>query len=146
LLSTISAIVSLFLTLLGGRVGDRLGWKTAMTTGLLSLAVSMTLFAYADSYLFFIVAMVLSALSSCLFRPSASARFSDLMSARRQATAMGVLGVFEDVGQIIGPSIGGILWTSTLGPVSTFLLGTVCGLGGAVVNLMLSKKRKTSLV
>jgi MFS family permease len=146
LLSTISAIVSLFLTLLGGRVGDRLGWKTAMTTGLLSLAVSMTLFAYADSYLFFIAAMVLSALSSCLFRPSASARFSDLMSARRQATAMGVLGVFEDVGQIIGPSIGGILWTSTLGPVSTFLLGTVCGLGGAVVNLMLSKKRKTSLV
>jgi MFS family permease len=117
-----------------------------MTTGMLGLAVSMTCFAYAGSYLFFIVAMVLSALSSCIFRPSASARFSDLMSARRQATAMGVLGVFEDIGQIIGPSIGGILWTSSLGPQSTFLLGTVCGIGGAIINLMFSKKRRTAKV
>jgi MFS family permease len=141
LLSTISAIVSLFLTLLGGRAGDNLGWKTAMTSGLILLAMSMTLFAYADTYSFFVVAMVLSALSSCIFRPSASARFSDLMSARRQATAMGVLGVFEDIGQIIGPSVGGILWTSQLGPVSTFLLGTACGIGGTLVNVVVSQKR-----
>jgi MFS family permease len=141
LLSTISAMVSLFLTLIGGRIGDNLGWKTAMTTGMLALAVAMTAFAYAGSYLFFMGAMVLSALSSCIFRPSASARFSDLMSARRQATAMGVLGVFEDVGQIIGPSIGGILWTSSFGPQSTFLLGTVCGIGGAILNVFASKKK-----
>jgi MFS family permease len=144
LLSTISAIVSLIFTLLGGWLGDRLGWKTAMTTGMIGLAAAMTSFAYAGVYIYFIFAMVASALSSCIFRPAASARFSDLMSARRQATAMGVLGVFEDIGQIIGPSLGGILWTSGFGPSSTFLLGTACGISGAILNLVFSRKKKAT--
>lgn len=141
LLSTISAVVSLLLTLPGGRLGDRLGWKRAMTTGLFILSGSMALFAFADTYIFFVAAMVLSALASCIFRPAASARFSDVMSARRQATAMGVLGVFEDVGQIIGPSVGGILWETSLGPTSTFLFGTVCAVSGAVINAVFSRKK-----
>lgn len=144
LLSTTSAIVSLFLTLLGGWLGDRLGWKTAMTTGMVGLAAAMTSFAYAGVYVYYIIAMVVSALSSCIFRPAASAHFSDLMSARRQATAMGVLGVFEDIGQIIGPSVGGLLWTSGLGPSSTFLLGTACGISGAILNLAFSRKNKAT--
>lgn len=141
LLSTISALVSLSLTLLGGRIGDHLGWKTAMTTGMIALAAAMTSFAYAGFYSYFVIAMIASALSSCIFRPAASARFSDLMSARRQATAMGVLGAFEDVGQIIGPAVGGILWTSGLGPSSTFLLGTACGISGAILNLAFSRNK-----
>ncbi len=145
LLSTISALVSLFLTLLGGRIGDRLGWKTAMTTGMIALAIAMTSFAYAGNYTYFVIAMVVSALSSCLFRPAASARFSDVMSARKQATAMGVLGVFEDIGQIIGPFAGGILWVSALGPSSTFLLGTACGIAGAGINFIFSKRKSPEI-
>ena len=58
LLFTISAAVSLFLTIPLGRIGDRLGWKKAMTTGLLCLAVSMTFFAYAGAYAYFVFAMI----------------------------------------------------------------------------------------
>lgn len=144
LLFTIAALVALFLTLPFGRIGDRLGWKNAMTIGIVGLSLSMVGFAYFNAYSLFVFAIVMNALSSCLFRPAASARFSDLMSARRQATAMGVLGAFEDVGQIIGPSVGGLLWESSLGPPSTFLLGTVCGAVGAVVNVTFSRKKKTA--
>lgn len=143
-LFTISSLVSLFLTLPMGRLGDRLGWKNAMTTGLLGLGLSMTFFAYANTYIFFIAAIIVNALSSCFFRPAASARFSDLMSSGKQATAMGVLGVFEDIGQIIGPSVGGLLWESSFGPPSTFLLGTVCGVIGAILNLIFPRKKKAS--
>lgn len=143
LLSTIAAIISLLFTIPGGRVGDNLGWKMAMTNGLIMQALAMSLFAYADTYPFFIAAMVLSGLASCIFRPAAAARFSDQMPAHRQATAMGVLGVFEDIGQIIGPSLGGLLWTSGFGPVATFLLGTASGVSGAVINLIFSRKKDT---
>ncbi len=144
LLFTISAVVSLLLTLPMGHLGDRLGWKNAMTIGLFGLGISMTFFAYAGTYGFFVLAIIGNALSSCIFRPAASARFSDLMSQNKQATAMGVLGVFEDIGQIVGPSIGGILWESSFGPPSTFLLGAFCGVGGAVMGLMRFKGKKAA--
>ncbi|MFH1639815.1 MAG: MFS transporter [Chloroflexota bacterium] len=143
-LFTLMSMVGLFFTIPLGRLADRLGWHKAMTIGLLALAASMAGFAYASTFFLFILAGIFIGLSSGIFRPAANARFSQTMSQRRQATAMGVLGVFEDTGNMIGPAVGGVLWESRLGPPAAFLVGTVGGILGALCNLIFLRKKPAS--
>ncbi|MFH0847085.1 MAG: MFS transporter [Chloroflexota bacterium] len=137
-------LITLICTLPLGHLADRLGYQRAMTIGQLILAVTMAGFAYAHTFTFMLLIMVVNSLSNCVFRPAAAARFSQLMPRRRQATAMGILGVFEDVGNMIGPAVAGFIWGGVNGPALTFLLGSACATLGAGLSLVKPRGQKSS--
>ena len=62
-------------------------------------------------------------------------RISESVPSHRQGIAMGVYGVFEDVGAMIGPAIGGFLWVSW-GPKSPFLAAGLISVIGAILFVM----------
>jgi len=143
-LFTAWGVVSLVCTLPLGRIADRLGFRATMVAGHLILAVTMAAFAFANSFFLLMLIMIVNSLSNCLFRPASSARFSQLMSRGRQSTAMGILGVFEDVGSIIGPGISGFIWERPNGPFTAFLMSAGCAGLGAFLGLVKLKERKAS--
>ncbi len=142
-LFTVWGLITLVFTLPLGHLADRLGFQSAMTIGQLILAATMAGFAYAHTFTLMLLIMVLNSLSNCIFRPAANARFSQLMSRSRQATAMGILGVFEDVGNMIGPAVAGFIWGGPNGPAITFLLGGACAALGAALSLLKFRGKKS---
>jgi len=142
-LFTAWSLVSLVCTLPLGHFADRIGLPKAMAIGQIVLAVTMVAFAYANSFILFMLIMIVNSFSNCIFRPAASARFSELMPRSRQAEAMGILGVFEDVGNIFGPFIAGYLWALPSGPALSFITGGACALIGMLLGMIrLQKKRQ----
>lgn len=140
LLFTAWGVVTFVFTLPLGRLADRLGWSKTMNIGLVILVITMSVMSYANNFPFFLLAMVMGGLARCFFRPAATARFSEIMARNRQATAMGLLGVFEDIGNMTGPAAGGVLW-EFWGPTATFLLGAAGGLLAILLNLIPADSR-----
>jgi len=129
------AIQGLVIIVLGiplGMLGDRKGKRLMMILGLLLSASGMTGVAFAESFPWLIVFVVIHSLGMAMFSPAALSLLSNSVPLQRQNTAMGLYGVCEIIGAIIGSALGGFVW-SGWGPQVTFLMGTVAATLGAVI-------------
>jgi MFS family permease len=59
-----------------------------------------------------VTGIILYALATSIYFPVSASILSDKIPADRSGTAMGTLGLMEDVGLIFGTAVGGILWGS----------------------------------
>lgn len=132
ILFTIQGLVTMVLLLPMGMLADRMGQRLLMIIGLLVSALSLIGVAFAPSFAWLIFFIVIRTLGMALFYPAAVALLSNSMALHRQSTAMGVYGVSEDIGAMIGSTLGGFVW-SALGPRPTFLTGAISGALAAVV-------------
>ena len=138
LVLTIGGLVNTASLILMGRLADRKGKRTLMILGFLVSACGLTGIAFAQTFPWLIIFVVINSLGGALFGPAAVALLSDSVPRHKQGTAMGIYGACEDIGNVIGSALAGVVWTS-LGPPSTFLLGTLAAFLGAVVCLGLLK-------
>ena len=140
ILFTIRGLVTMALLLPLGMLADRKGKRVLMILGLLVSASGMAGIAFTESYSWLIVFIIIHGLGMAMFSPAAVALLSDTVPLQRQATTMGIYGVCEDIGVIVGSAAGGFVW-SAWGPQPTFLIGTVATGLGAVICLGLLREK-----
>ena len=133
ILFTISGVATMVLSIPMGMLADRKGKKTFMILGLLVSGVAMAGMAFAESFPWLIVSIIISSLGLMMFSPAALGLISASVPLRRQSTAMGLYGgICENTGIVAGAALGGFIW-SAWGPRATFLMGTVAASLGAVI-------------
>jgi len=140
ILFTIQGLVMMVLGIPLGMLADRKGKKLLMIFGLLLSASGLAGVAFAENFPWLIVSVIIRSLGFTMFSPAALALLSDSVSLQRQSTAMGLYGVCEVIGIIVGSALGGFVW-STWGPQVTFLMGAVTTILGAVICFSLVREK-----
>ncbi len=96
------ALAGIFL----GYLADRLGRKKTIILGLILFALNSYLFSVGNSFLFFVVLLVISGAAIGIFKTGALALVGDISSSTTEHTAtMNMVEGFFGVGAIIGPAI-----------------------------------------
>ena len=90
-----------------GRLSDRVGRRPILLTTMLINAAGYVLFGFAGSYLWLLVARLISGLASGNISV-AQAYVADVSAPSERSRAMGVIGAAFGLGFIIGPAIGGL--------------------------------------
>jgi len=122
-----------------GMLADRVGKKTLMIFGCMVSGMAMTGMAFSSSYAGLMFFVITSGLGMATFSPAALGMIAEVVSSRRQGTAMGIYGAFgENIGIIAGSSFGGFIW-SAWGPQFTFLIGAIAAALGFAICLSLVK-------
>ncbi|MGU3307601.1 MFS transporter [Pseudomonas sp. M5A4_2d] len=115
-----------------GRLGDRLGRRRLLLTGLLLFAAACALCGVAPSLPWLMGARVLQGLGAAVMMAMTLAMVGETVTRERTGRVMGLLGTMSAVGTAMGPSVGGIL-LSLWGWRALFLLGVPLGvLAGAL--------------
>ena len=114
-----------------GRLGDRWGYLTSISTGMLVLATSLPLVHVLDTGAAFLAPALMMGLAQALIFPAAIALVSDRISPEHLGAGMGLIGMMQNLGKVAGPILGGLAiqalgYQSTLLSLSAMLvLGTV---------------------
>ena len=119
-------------TLLGvsipaGALSDRVGRRMPLVVGMLILAASTLLFAFARSLPMLFVARLLAGAGDAIAWGVGFALVADLFGPHERGRVIGLVMSGSNLGFMLGPSIGGWLYESG-GPALPFLLVTVLGL------------------
>ncbi len=108
------------LLLIGGRVADRLGRRTALLIGLAVFGVGSGLGGAAPDFAVLLIARVLQGAGGALLAPAALATMTvTFVDPRERATGFSVFGAIGAIGGAVGLLLGGALtehvdWRSTL--------------------------------
>ena len=122
-----------------GMLADWVGKRTLMIFGCMVSGMAMTGMAFSSSYAGLMFLVIASGLGMATFSPAALGMIAEVVSSRRQGTAMGIYGAFgENIGIIAGSSFGGFIW-GAWGPQFTFLIGAIAAVASFVICLSLIK-------
>ena len=108
-LITLSSIMSLISSLIGGPVMDRLGRKWVMAFSLFANGLGYFLLSQADSFIAFAAIMALNGAVNPLYRVGADAMMADIIPAERRPDAYSLLRMGNNLGISIGPAVGGFI-------------------------------------
>ncbi len=116
-----------------GRLGDRLGYLTSISLGMLTLAASLPLVHVLDAGAAFLAPALMMGLAQALIFPAAIALVSHRISPEHLGAGMGLIGMMQNFGKVAGPILGGLA-IQALGYEATLLcLSAVLALGTAVI-------------
>ncbi|OGO18046.1 MAG: hypothetical protein A2Z14_02600 [Chloroflexi bacterium RBG_16_48_8] len=138
-LFSIQGFVNLLAVIPLARLADRRSKKLFITIGLFGSAGSFLGMAFTNNYPMLVIFVVTFSLSFALFGPAAVALLSESVPKNKQGTAIGMYGVFEDSGMIMGSALGGFLWERWT-PLATFLSGSIAAGMGAITSFQLIKE------
>lgn len=91
-------------------LSERVSIKTSLITGVLLFSDGMICFQLADSWSFYIVAMIIFSVGEIFVFPMMSAVIEMIAPAHQKATYLGVM-QFQSFGGFLGPMLGGLLLT-----------------------------------
>ena len=117
----------------GGRLGDRLGYRVVVPLGMVLLGVTLPLLTVQSGVLFLFTLAGLIGVSQALVFPSTVALVSNQVQPGSLATGMGLIGTLKNGGKVAGPALAGLLihWS---GYTFTFqLMGVGLVLGAVAV-------------
>ena len=126
-----------------GYLADKLGRKKTIILGLILFALNSYLFAVGNSFMFFIVLLVISGAAIGIFKTGALALVGDISRSTTEHTAtMNTVEGFFGVGAIIGPAIVTWLLSRDFSWKWIYIIaGTICAL--LIVTALLVKYPKT---
>jgi MFS family permease len=96
------------MSLIGGSIGDRLGYKQAIVAGCILRTVAFTLFGFVDGPIGMAVGAILTGLGGALLSPAVKAYLSHAAGPRR-IEAFALLDVTIHGGSLLGPLVGSLL-------------------------------------
>ena len=131
----VSGLVSFIVVIPLGRLADKKDKHTLIILSLILVGISVTGMAASKDYFMLLISLGIFSFALSMFMPTGMALISESVPSHRQGIAMGVYGLFEDVGAMIGPAIGGFLWV-TWGPKSPFLAAGLITVVGAILFVM----------
>lgn len=127
-LFTVMGIVTLITTLPMGAIADNFGRKPAFISGDLLYALSALLIISSGGFWPLLGVMMLQGFGRAMINPSLTAMFSGVVSASKRGEAMGIFNAFQNVGLIVGSSMGGFLYefsSSEMPFIACFLVGLI---------------------
>lgn len=104
-----------------GKIGDRLGRRPVLLTGLVLFGVASVAAGFASGLTWLIVCRAAQAVAGALLMPTTMAVIRDAVPAERLGRFMGVLGAIVPIATAVGPPMGGFL-LSTIGWQAVFLV------------------------
>jgi predicted MFS family arabinose efflux permease len=122
-----------------GRLADRKGKWTLMPFGVGIVALAMASIAFSRSYLMLVASVIIFSLGSAIYLPLGAALLSQSIPVFWTGTAMGIYGLMEDFGWMIGPAIGGMLWEGW-SQQATFMFASIMALMGIPVILLVRRR------
>lgn len=134
-----SYAIALFIaTPIFGILSDKIGRKGPMLWGLLGLAASTLLYAFAKQFWMLILARSLQGISAAITWTAGFALLADLFPAQERGKVMGIALSGQSIGTLIGPTVGG--WLYQLGGYETpFLLATGLAIIDGLLRIFLIK-------
>jgi len=117
-----------------GRLSDRIGRRKPFLWGLVGLAATTVLFAFASSYPLLLLARVLQGLAAAATWTSGLALLAEGFPSERRGQAMATAFAAANIGVLLGPPISGFLMES-FGPRSPFLLAAGLALADAAARV-----------
>ena len=127
---TITAILPVF-----GRLGDIVGRKRILNTGLAVFVIASLLAAAAPSFPVLAGARALQGVGAAMFMATIMATAVTTFPAEERGRVLGLLATVVAAGTVLGPGLGGLL-TDAFGWRSIFLVNVPIGLLGAVGTLV----------
>ncbi len=115
-----------------GRLGDKWGHLPTITLGMIILALSLPLVTIFENGVLFLLPAVMMGAAQALIFPSAIALVSNHIDTDNLGTGMGLIGMMQNFGKVVGPVIGGFAIQS-IGYESTLYLLTVMLIIGIVI-------------
>ncbi|WP_349358921.1 MFS transporter [Stappia sp.] len=125
------------LTVIAGRLGDRLGRGRVMAGGLLVFAVATVLCALAPTLPALIAARAVQGLGAAVPMALAVALVRETVAEDRTGRAMGLLGTMSAVGTALGPALGGALIAAFDWRAVFLALAPVAGLAALLASRVL---------
>jgi len=122
---------------MGGKLGDRIGFRKALLWGMTMLGGTLILLALVSiavqsSLIWLMVVACLLGISQALIFPSTIALAATQIDEQHLGAGMGIMGALKNAGKIVGPVLGGLLISWLSYPIMLLLLG-VGLLTGAVL-------------
>lgn len=94
---------------LGGSLADRFGRRNVMAISLLLGSAVYLGWGLVTNLTLLLVLIVISGLGGHLYGPASQAMVADLIEPERRAEAYGLLRVIQNLGVVIGPTVGGLI-------------------------------------
>lgn len=120
--------------LLFGHIGDRVGAHKVYTAGFLLFAAGSWLCSIAPSLVFLIFARVFQGIGASMLMATGMGIVSNCFPPEERGKALGLTGTVVGIGNMTGPSLGGLLVTS-FGWPSIFLINIPIGILGFFLGL-----------
>src|SRR5689334_13591549 len=135
------------LTVVAGRLADRVGGRVGLKAGVALFATSSLLGAFAPSLNVLIAIRLVQGIGAATMLTIPLALIADLTPRSRGGRGIGLVGALSAAGTAMGPSLGGLL-LDTFGWRSLFV---VCAVLAAAILMLLvdttpSAKRKTGAI
>ena len=134
-LLSIAAAVALASTMPAGMSTDRFGRKWTLMTGMLTTALAVYVMAAGGTVVFAVVAVVMFGLSEAFGWGTMQVYAMDLAPENKRGGFLGVWGLFQTLGQVVGPLLIGSL-ADGLGFEPAFTVATGILAAGAVMVLV----------
>lgn len=110
-----------FFQLLGGFIAERLGKIKVLAVGLVLAGVFMVLFGLQTTEDMLIITALLTSMGLALSWPAVSGVITDISVNQQRGGISGVWTFFMDLAYVVGPMLGGFIWTFS-GTVSSIFM------------------------
>lgn len=148
-LTTVGALITLnsasgiVAQIAGGSLADRLGRKLMMAFSTLGSSLLIAGLGTVRALPTVAGVVLLMGFISSLFQPASQAMIADLVGSERRAEAYGLLRVANNVGVVIGPSVGGFVAARSY--LALFLVAAMSGLVYFVILALFVRETKPDL-
>jgi len=112
-----------------GMMADKVGKRVFVPASMAVVALSMAAVVISRDFTMLLISVGLFAVGAGMYFPTVSAILSENVPVTWVGTAMGIYGLLEDVGWMIGPAVGGLLLNSW-DLQAPFLFGAIIALLG----------------
>ncbi|MEG7354889.1 MFS transporter [Bacillus inaquosorum] len=134
LIISLQPFADICLTLVAGRVTDRLGRRTAILIALLLQSAAMTGFVFAEHAYVFAILYVMNGMGRSLYIPASRAQIAESTPESRRSEVFAVINVIYSAGLTAGPVLGVLLykhdpvWIFALDAAALFLYFLIAAL------------------
>ena len=125
---TINGVVVVLFQWPAARLAERIGIRRGLVLGCLLYAIGYFSVAFAHSFAFLALSMVIITWGEVTFSPTSMAAVANMAPAARVGRYMGFFGLTEALGWSLGPTLGGVLFDRLVG-TPTVMWGIIAALG-----------------
>jgi MFS family permease len=94
-----------------GRLGDHIGYRKAISIGMIGMALFLPLIGLSSSWVTNLALAAMLGLCQAIIFPSTTALVAEQMGDKDLGAGIGLVGTLQNFGKVAGPIIGGILLT-----------------------------------
>lgn len=138
LIIAIFAFAQFLVSPIGGKWTDKYGRRPLINIGLLTLAISMFMFYFADSIALLYVSRAIGGIGCAFLIPAIYAYVADITTMDQRAKGNSFISAAMSLGIVVGPGIGGFL--ADFGLKTPLLVSAIVGLLAFVVSFFTLKE------